>query len=219
MSEFGSAFKAARAAGKKTFDFKGKSYTTELKEEKAGRVAKTATRKFAANAVPGRRQTKPKMGGGAAPTPARSPSKERRGAGAIGRGGKDPVLPPKKSDLNKPPITLGKLAKAGAKGALTGAAMAGGAGAARAGAGMAGRAAEKGILSGAKKMFPPRMKPKEAGDVIARVGKPRPTISSPAKTTATPKRVEKAKKALKRKQVTAGEASDMAMGFKRGGKA
>jgi hypothetical protein len=140
MSEFGSAFKAARAAGKKTFDFKGKSYTTELKEEKAGRVAKTATRKFAANAVPGRRQTKPKMGGGAAPTPARSPSKERRGAGAIGRGGKDPVAPKDMRGVNQTPITLGKLAKAGAKGALTGAAMASGAGAGRAVMGVADKA-------------------------------------------------------------------------------
>jgi hypothetical protein len=120
MSEFGSAFKAARAAGKKTFDFKGKSYTTELKEEKAGRVAKTATRKFAANAVPGRRQTKPKMGGGAAPTPVRSPSKERRGAGAIGRGGKDPVVQPDMRGVNQSPVSLGKFAKAGAQGIASG---------------------------------------------------------------------------------------------------
>jgi hypothetical protein len=219
MSEFGSAFKAARAAGKKTFDFKGKSYTTELKEEKAGRVAKTATRKFAANAVPGRRQTKPKMGGGAAPTPARSPSKERRGAGAIGRGGKDPVVQPDMRGVNQTPITGKDIAKSLATGAVKGAAMAGGAGAARAGARMAGRAAEKGILAGAKKMFPPRMKPKEAGDVIARVGKPRPTISSPAKTRTTPSRVRQAQEDLRKKKLTAGEASDKAMGFKRGGKA
>jgi hypothetical protein len=33
MSEFGSAFKAARKAGKKAFDFKGKSYNTKYKEE------------------------------------------------------------------------------------------------------------------------------------------------------------------------------------------
>ena len=33
MSAFGAAFKAARSAGKKTFTFGGKSYTTKLKGE------------------------------------------------------------------------------------------------------------------------------------------------------------------------------------------
>lgn len=36
---FGTAFSNARKAGKKTFDYKGKSYTTETKEEKANRTA------------------------------------------------------------------------------------------------------------------------------------------------------------------------------------
>jgi hypothetical protein len=33
MSKFGEAFKKARKAGKKTFSFNGKSYTTKTKEE------------------------------------------------------------------------------------------------------------------------------------------------------------------------------------------
>lgn len=36
---FGTAFGNARKAGKKTFDYKGKSYTTETKEEKANKTA------------------------------------------------------------------------------------------------------------------------------------------------------------------------------------
>jgi hypothetical protein len=36
---FGTAFSNARKSGKKTFDYKGKSYTTETKEEKANRTA------------------------------------------------------------------------------------------------------------------------------------------------------------------------------------
>lgn len=35
MSEFGKAFRAARSAGKKTFSWNGKSYTTKLKSETA----------------------------------------------------------------------------------------------------------------------------------------------------------------------------------------
>jgi hypothetical protein len=37
MAAFGKAFAAARAAGKKTFDWNGKSYTTKLKTEVGGR--------------------------------------------------------------------------------------------------------------------------------------------------------------------------------------
>tara|TARA_R100000951_G_scaffold94237_2_gene82932 strand:+ start:960 stop:1481 length:522 start_codon:yes stop_codon:yes gene_type:complete len=36
---FGTAFSNARKAGKKTFNYKGKSYTTETKQEKANRTA------------------------------------------------------------------------------------------------------------------------------------------------------------------------------------
>jgi len=36
---FGTAFSNARKSGKKTFNYKGKSYTTETKEEKANRTA------------------------------------------------------------------------------------------------------------------------------------------------------------------------------------
>ena len=134
-SKFGQAFAEARKAGKKTFDFEGKSYTTETKEEKAGAIAKKATRSFAANAVPGRRQAKPKpSGGGSVATPSRGPSKERRGAGAIGRDGKDPSLP--RTTFPEDPITLGKLAKAGAKGVATG--IAAGVPLVRAGRGMLG---------------------------------------------------------------------------------
>lgn len=119
QSKFGEAFASARKAGKKTFEFGGKSYTTETKEEKAGATAKKAVRSFSANAVPGRRQAKPKpSGGGSVATPSRGPSKERRGAGAIGRGGKEPFLP--RTTPPEDPITLGKLAKAGAKGVATG---------------------------------------------------------------------------------------------------
>lgn len=162
-TKFGEAFAEARKAGKKTFEFGGKSYTTETKEEKAGATAKKATRSFAANAVPGRRQAKPKpSGGGSVATPSRGPSKERRGAGAIGRGGKDPVAPRDMRGVNQTPITGKDIAKSMATGALKGAAMAGGAGAARAGARAAGSAATKGVVKAAKKMFPKK------GDVLAR---------------------------------------------------
>lgn len=53
MSKFGDAFKAARASGKKTFKFGGKSYTTKTKEEGGGGSKKTP--------VP---QSKPKQGTG-----------------------------------------------------------------------------------------------------------------------------------------------------------
>lgn len=42
MSAFGDAFKAARAAGKKTFRHNGKLYTTQTKEEAAKASAKPA---------------------------------------------------------------------------------------------------------------------------------------------------------------------------------
>ena len=48
LRSFGAAFKEARASGKKIFEFNGKKYTTELKEEKAARKAKAADRKKAA---------------------------------------------------------------------------------------------------------------------------------------------------------------------------
>jgi hypothetical protein len=42
MSEFGKAFAAARKRGDKTFEFKGKKFTTETKEEKVTPEAKKA---------------------------------------------------------------------------------------------------------------------------------------------------------------------------------
>jgi hypothetical protein len=68
-TKFGEAFASARKAGKKTFEFGGKSYTTETKEEKARTTADKAVRKFGANTVPGKRQSEPKMGVGAISTP------------------------------------------------------------------------------------------------------------------------------------------------------
>ncbi len=46
LSKFGAAFKAARAAGKSTFSFGGKEYTTQTKEEAA------APRKTAPKSAP-----------------------------------------------------------------------------------------------------------------------------------------------------------------------
>jgi hypothetical protein len=68
-TKFGEAFASARKAGSKTFEFGGKSYTTETKEEKARATADKAVRKFGANTVPGKRQSEPKMRMGTVPTP------------------------------------------------------------------------------------------------------------------------------------------------------
>jgi len=58
---FGTAFGDAKKAGKKTFDYKGKSYTTETKQEKANRTAdKGPTVKNAKNNVDLSKTTKKK---------------------------------------------------------------------------------------------------------------------------------------------------------------
>lgn len=41
MASFGQTFNAARKAGKKTFTWQGKSYTTETREDRAKKVGST----------------------------------------------------------------------------------------------------------------------------------------------------------------------------------
>ena len=53
MSAFGDAFKAARAAGKKTFTFNGKSYHTRTKEDEAKAKAKPAAKPDVSKATAG----------------------------------------------------------------------------------------------------------------------------------------------------------------------
>ena len=245
-TKFGEAFASARKAGKKTFEFGGKSYTTETKEEKAGATAKKAVRSFKANAVPGRRQAKPKpSGGGSVATPFRSPSKERRGAGAIGRGGKDPVAPRDMRGVNQTPITGTDIAKSLAKGAVSGLAAATPLGRFR----KAATAVKPNKLNKFRKSDNPD-KPDNNMEIAlkraearAKANKfSRDVVNKPERSTArkreaaqtrkdvkegfekrfkdlkTKQRVAKAKSALREKKVTAGEASDMALGYRRGGK-
>jgi len=262
-TKFGEAFAEARKAGKKTFDFGGKSYTTETKEEKAGATAKKAVRSFAANAVPGRRQIKPMpRGGGAIPTPDRSPSKERRGAGAIGRGGKDPVAPRDMTGVNQTPISGTDIAKSLVKGAASGLAAATPFGRFRKAA-TAAKAGPKLSLPKSKANWRANRKPYKPNDDLnrslmkaearAKANKFSKDITKTKKSVReednkffdsmrnsakesntrkavkegfekrfkdlkTKQRVAKAKSALREKKVTAGEASDMALGYRRGGK-
>jgi hypothetical protein len=69
MATFKEAFREARKAGKKTFTWQGKSYTTELKEEVAARAPKTPVGAFrgqrseGANEAPKKPSTAPEDGG------------------------------------------------------------------------------------------------------------------------------------------------------------
>jgi CCR4-NOT transcriptional regulation complex NOT5 subunit len=49
MSDFGKAFKSARAAGKKTFKFNGKLYTTKMKDEGKSKSSSTSYAKNPSN--------------------------------------------------------------------------------------------------------------------------------------------------------------------------
>lgn len=74
VSKFGSAFASARKAGKKTFEYAGKSYTTETKNEKKAGVPRPRSDRPASKptkapvaglkkVVPGRNKNTPNMKG------------------------------------------------------------------------------------------------------------------------------------------------------------
>ena len=232
LSSFGKAFREARNAGKKTFEFNGKKYTTELKEEKAARMGKAAARKMQANAVPGKRQLKPKTGGGAATAPKRTFS--RVGAGSI-----DEKRTPSRDmrGVNQTPIMLGDIAKSVGKGALTGAssavpfgavvrggraikAMQAAKEAARARGSQ--RAAERVIRGRAKaeaaKRTAQQRAAEEAPDASSVL---RSRAEAAAKEAARAARLRKAKEAAikgrRGRRITAKEAEEMRAGFKSGG--
>lgn len=96
LSKFGAAFKAARAAGKKEFEFGGKKYNTKQKGESGGVAAKapkrvpTPTSRQGADAGSGGRATKASPKSGASRSTA---GKVDQAARAKERGVQGPVAP------------------------------------------------------------------------------------------------------------------------------
>lgn len=190
------------------------------------------------NAVPGKGQKKPNIGGGSILTPSRRFSRGMVGAGALGRGGKDPEGPRDMTGVNQTPISGSDIAKSLAKGAVSGLAAAtpfGGfrkaATAAKAGLKLlpsltkrlTGPSEMKSLPAPAKRLpAPPKTKTKSSAARKKADNKTREDIKKGFekrfKDLKTKKRVAEAKSALKEKKVTAGEASDMALGYRRGGK-
>lgn len=95
LSKFGAAFKAARAAGKKEFEFGGKKYNTKVKGEgggasKAPKKVPTPTSRQGADAGSGGRATKAAPKSGASRSTA---GKVDQAARAKERGAQGPVAP------------------------------------------------------------------------------------------------------------------------------
>lgn len=89
MSEFGNAFASARKAGKKTFKFNGKSYTTKTKEETAPTPRSRPAKKSAP--TPRSRPADKKKAGNARPAKAdekdvKIPVKKKKTSKPAGRG-------------------------------------------------------------------------------------------------------------------------------------
>lgn len=75
MSSFGDAFKSARAAGKKTFKFNGKLYTTQTKEEATKATSTRPTPK--PNTTTARPTPRPSAAPASAERPKPAPFKEQ----------------------------------------------------------------------------------------------------------------------------------------------
>lgn len=192
------------------------------------------------NAVPGRDQKKPRIGGGSIPTPSLRPSRGRVGAGALGRGGKDPEGPRDMTGVNQTPISGTDIAKSLAKGAASGLAAATPLGrfrkaatAAKAGPKLlpapvkrlTGPSEMKSLPAPAKRLpAPPKPKGKTKSSAARKKAdnKTREEVKKGFekrfKDLKIKKRVAEARSDLKEKKLTAGEASDKALGFRRGGK-
>ena len=155
---------------------------TKPKAKVASPAARRISPPFAANAVPGKRQTAPKTGGGSVATPARKTAPSMVGAGTLESRARAAKMEPASADSK---LELAKDIATGVGGVALG------------------------LIPVARAL--------KAGNAIRKfVGARR--AAAAVKRRVSPERVSRANQALRDKVVTPDEASDMAMGYRKGGK-
>lgn len=223
LTPFQAAFRKARDNKQKTFEFNGKKYTTELKEEKASREAKAADRKKAANATPP--ANKPKTGGGSISTKRNPPKIPVRPQGAGSTQKERDATKPKPKPKN--PLTLGEITKSAGAGAM-GAVGLGKIGKAAKGIGALAKGVQKAMGPNGKRTIAGRnarqRKAEEApsaSDVLRARNKKNEDVLTRGRLKERKNRdtarKARATRAENRGYVTPSEAAAMRSGFKHGG--